>query len=458
MPNKYSATTFNIIITYCKKIFYRLTFFSIKTYSLSVLAVLSLFLFLSPLVPSGYAQKTTTLKRITVSKRSDGKGYVIRFEMTAPADSFIVIQSDAKLVQLAIYKKHLKTDKVPVVNHHKQVQSIDIKKIPLGIGVNIHIDKNHYFIAKAYPDANKHDLLVSLTNSNKKYITSLTKGVSKINWDVFDIPVEKLDTKLKVNGNSKLPGSPGTREDASYYAMKKRIKFDTVVIDAGHGGKDPGTIGYHHVEEKNIALAVALKLGHYIKKYLPSVKVVYTRDKDEFIPLKERGHIANKAQGDLFISIHCNSSPAKSAHGTEIYFLGLHHTKEAYEVMKKENSVVKLENGSGKKSHLTEEQLLIYELANSGYMANSEKFAEDVNHQFKYRAHRHTRGIKQAGFIVLYYASMPAVLIELGFLSNKREEKFLNSKYGQTIMASAIFRAVRKYKEQMDRSQNISTK
>jgi N-acetylmuramoyl-L-alanine amidase len=106
---------------------------------------------------------------------------------------------------------------------------------------------------------------------------------------------------------------------------------------------------------------------------------------------------------------------------------------------------------------LSEEQLLIYELANSGYMSNAEKFAEDIDHQFKDRAHRHSRGIKQAGFIVLYYASMPAVLVELGFISNPREEKFLHSKYGQTIMASALFRAVRKYKEQIDQSQNIST-
>jgi N-acetylmuramoyl-L-alanine amidase len=274
-------------------------------------------------------------------------------------------------------------------------------------------------------------------------------------WSDLEVPSDSLNTHLQV---ASLPKKGvNSSEDASYYEMKKKIKFDTVVIDAGHGGKDPGTIGYRHVEEKNIALAVALKLGAYIKKYLPGVKVVFTRDKDDFIPLEERGHIANKAQGDLFISIHCNSSPARSAHGTEIYFLGLHHTKDAYEVMKKENSVVKLENNNDKKSQLSEEQLLIYELANSGYMSNAEKFAEDIDHQFKDRARRHSRGIKQAGFIVLYYASMPAVLVELGFISNPREEKFLHSKYGQTIMASALFRAVRKYKEQIDQSQNIST-
>jgi len=441
--------------TFCKtNNYYTLGSFK-KTKIISVLLFAVLFFIYLPHNQPVFAQKKPALKKVTVAERRDGKGYVIRFGMTAPADSFVVIQPSDSLIQLAVYKKDLQTDHVKITNRHKEIRAIKLHVIPHGTGIDIHVEKNHYMIASAYPDANKHDLLVGLTKASKKDLSLLTKGIHKVLWSDLEVPSDSINTNLKVASLPKKDNN--SSEDASYYEMKKKIKFDTVVIDAGHGGKDPGTIGYHHVEEKNIALAVALKLGAYIKKYLPGVKVVYTRDKDEFIPLEERGHIANKAQGDLFISIHCNSSPARSAHGTEIYFLGLHHTKDAYEVMKKENSVVKLEDNNDKKSQLSEEQLLIYELANSGYMSNAEKFAEDIDHQFKDRAHRHSRGIKQAGFIVLYYASMPAVLVELGFISNPREEKFLHSKYGQTIMASALFRAVRKYKEQIDQSQNIST-
>jgi N-acetylmuramoyl-L-alanine amidase len=426
-----------------------------KTKIISVLLFTVLFFFYLPHIQPVFAQKKSILKKVSVAERSDGKGYVIRFGMTAPADSFVVIQPSDSLIQMAFYKKGLQTDDVKINNQYKEIRDIKLHVIPHGMGIDIHVEKNHYMIASAYPDVNKHDLLVGLTTASKKDLSLLTNGIHKVMWSDLEVPSDSLNTHLQV---ASLPKKGvNSSEDASYYEMKKKIKFDTVVIDAGHGGKDPGTIGYRHVEEKNIALAVALKLGAYIKKYLPGVKVVFTRDKDDFIPLEERGHIANKAQGDLFISIHCNSSPARSAHGTEIYFLGLHHTKDAYEVMKKENSVVKLENNNDKKSQLSEEQLLIYELANSGYMSNAEKFAEDIDHQFKDRARRHSRGIKQAGFIVLYYASMPAVLVELGFISNPREEKFLHSKYGQTIMASALFRAVRKYKEQIDQSQNIST-
>lgn len=457
MPFKYFSLTIAIYLNFNKSLIDHLNKINKRflTIACSIFVLIIIGFFSIP--QSSYAQTNPSIKRVTVSQRGDGRGYVIRFEMTAPADSFLVIQPSNNLVQLIIYKKDLTANKVHVLNRHKQIQDIKIHKIPQGAGVNIQLQQKHYMIATAYPDVNKKDLLVALTVASKKDIETLTQGISRINWNQFNTPKPQ---NVKVNLKTvPPPGSSGLKEDASYYNMKKKIKFNVVVLDPGHGGKDPGTIGWHHVEEKNIALAVALKVGHYIKKYMPGVKVVYTRHTDKFIPLKERGHIANKAQGDLFISIHCNSSPDKHVHGVTTYFLGLHHTKQAYEVTKRENSVVKLENnGSNKKSKLSEEQILLYELANSGYMANSQKFAEDLNYQFKYRAHRYSRGIRQAGFIVLYYASMPAVLIELGFLSNKREERFLDSKHGQDIMASAIFRAIRKYKQQVDKSQNISSK
>lgn len=402
---------------------------------------------------SVYAQNKDILKRISVAKRGDNRGYVVRFAMTSPADSFVVMQPSANLIQLAIYKKNISFKKVSIHKNYNSFKNFDIVSIPSGLGINIRLKNDVYLIGNAYPDRNKHDLLLGLTTASKKDLSILTKGIQQIDWNALQANSKIVNVSSAAEKSSS--DSSKMNEDPSYYALKKKIKFDVVVIDAGHGGKDPGTIGYHHIEEKNIALKVALKVGEYIKKNMPGVKVVFTRDKDVFIPLKDRGHIANRAQGDLFISIHCNSSPAHSAHGTEVYFLGLHHSKEAFEVMKRENNVVRLENNSDS-PNLSDEQMMIYELANNGYMANSEKFAEMLDHQFKDRAHRHVRGIHQAGFVVLYYASMPAVLVELGFLSNPKEARYLNSKYGQTIMASAIYRAVKNYKEQFDKSQNFT--
>jgi len=412
--------------------------------------------FLFGLYQIGYSSSpgddSATLSRISVSARKDHKGYVVRFHLNSPVDSFLVLQPSEDQIQLLLYKKSIDHDKMKVDRDAGPLRDVKVHDIPWGVGIDIKLDKGAYFICNGYPDRNGHDFLLALTKASKKDVDVLVQGIVPFDWSRMNVEnkdVATVDSAIDDPNQGYL--------DQNYIEQKKKIKFDVVVIDAGHGGKDPGTIGYHHIEEKNIALAVALKVGGYIKKNLPGVKVVYTRDDDTFIPLKERGHIANKAQGDLFISIHCNSSPAHSAHGTEIYFLGQSKSHTAFEVMKKENSVVKLENGN-ETPQLTDEQLLIYELANSGYMANSQKLATLIDHQFSERAHRHTRGVKQAGFVVLYYASMPAILVELGFISNKNEAKFLDSDYGQSIMASAIYRAVKEYKKEFDRSQNFTSR
>ncbi len=396
--------------------------------------------------PSG--SNSTTLSGISIATRRDHKGYVVRFQLSSPVDSFLVLQPSENQIQLLLYKKSIDHQKMKVERHEGPIKDVKVFDVPWGLGVDINLKEGEYFICNGYPDRNGHDFLLGLTKASKKDVDVLVKGIVPFDWSRMNTDNAKL-AGLDSAGSGYL--------DKSYLEQKKKMKFDVVVIDAGHGGKDPGTIGYHHIEEKNIALSVALKVGHYIKENMPGVKVVYTRHNDTFVPLKERGHIANKAQGDLFISIHCNSSPAHSAHGTEIYFLGQSKSHTAFEVMKKENSVVKLENDN-ETPQLTDEQLLLYELANSGNMANAQKLATLLDHQFKYRAHRHTRGVKQAGFVVLYYASMPAILVELGFISNKKEAKFLDSDYGQNLMASAIYRAVKEYKEEYDRSQNFTSR
>jgi len=237
-------------------------------------------------------------------------------------------------------------------------------------------------------------------------------------------------------------------------------KLKTVVLDAGHGGRDPGAMVGKKME-KDIALGIILKLGHYIEKYMPDVKVVYTRDSDFFVPLYKRAEIANKIKADLFISVHANICGTPSIHGTETYALGLHRTEDNLEVAKKENSVILLE-----KDHTTRyegfdpnssESYIMFELVQNEFLDQSLMFASDVEDQFRTRAGRRDRGVRQAGFLVLRETSMPSVLIETGYMSNKKELNYLESDNGRAIIASAIFRAFRKYKETIEARSNYHT-
>ena len=234
---------------------------------------------------------------------------------------------------------------------------------------------------------------------------------------------------------------------------KKKWKLDTIVIDPGHGGKDNGTSGLYGTREKNINLAIALKLGKLIEKNLKGVKVVYTRKTDKFIELDKRGQIANKNHGDLFISLHCNSTEKKPgpARGFEVYLLRPGKTKEAIRIAEYENSVINMENHPEKYKKLTEENLILVTMKNSSNMRYSERFSDILNSTWKAEVGIPSRGVKQAGFIVLIGASMPSVLIETGFLSNRRDVKYLKSARGQNKIARAIFDAIRKYKVYYDK-------
>lgn len=228
----------------------------------------------------------------------------------------------------------------------------------------------------------------------------------------------------------------------------------TIVIDAGHGGKDSGAIGKSGYYEKKLVLAVALKVGKYIEENIPNVKVIYTRDSDEFIELHERANIANKNNADLFISIHANSAGSSSAHGTETFVLGLHKTEDNLDVAKRENSVIKYEEDTDKHYELdlsSPEGMIHLSMMQKAYLDQSIQLAEKVQSQFTQRVQRQDRGVRQAGFVVLYKTTMPSILIELGFLTNADEERFLKSETGQDYMASAIFRAIRDYTEGMEK-------
>lgn len=231
-------------------------------------------------------------------------------------------------------------------------------------------------------------------------------------------------------------------------------KIRTVVIDAGHGGKDPGTLG-KYTKEKDIALKVALKTGGYIQKYFPDVKVIYTRKTDKFIELHRRAQIANDANADLFISIHCNSVQNNPRpYGSETYIMGLHKSKSNLDVAKRENAAILGEDNTSAYQGFdptSPDSYIIFNLLQDAYQDKSTNLADKIQSQFKNRVGRKSRGVKQAGFLVLHRAYMPRVLIELGFLSNPNEEKFLHSTKGQDYMASAIYRAFKEYKIEHDK-------
>ncbi len=231
---------------------------------------------------------------------------------------------------------------------------------------------------------------------------------------------------------------------------KNGYTLKTVVIDPGHGGKDPGAVG-SKVTEKEVVLAIALKLGEYIESKMDGVNVVYTRTTDEFVPLYKRAEIANSCKADLFISIHANALSKKDAKGTETLVLGLHRAEENFEIAKKENEVILLEEDYHTRYEgfdpESPESYIMLTLMQTVYFDHSINFASYVQEQFRDRAQRIDRGVKQQGLLVLAQTSMPGVLIETGFVTNSDEQEYLMSDEGQDYVASAIYRAFREYKK-----------
>ncbi|WP_280766031.1 N-acetylmuramoyl-L-alanine amidase [Parabacteroides sp. PFB2-10] len=232
-------------------------------------------------------------------------------------------------------------------------------------------------------------------------------------------------------------------------------KVFTVVIDPGHGGKDPGAVGAT-AKEKDINLAVSLKLGKLIGDSYGDVKVVYTRDRDRFIDLNERANIANKYKADLFISIHTNAVAKGSVRGTETYTLGLARTEENLRVAMMENSAILLEDDYMQKYEgfdpKSSESYIIFEFMQNKHMEQSISFASEIQKGFV-ACKRVDRGVRQAGFLVLRKTSMPSVLIELGYISTPAEEQYMKSAQGQNQLAKAIYDAFVKYKREYDRKQ-----
>jgi len=235
--------------------------------------------------------------------------------------------------------------------------------------------------------------------------------------------------------------------------VENNYKLKTVVIDAGHGGKDPGAVA-NKGKEKDITLAVSLKLGKYIENNCKDVKVIYTRKKDEFVELFKRAQIANTNNADLFICIHVNSSKKTDPYGTETYVMGLHKTQGNLDVAMTENSVITKEDNyqnqyDGFDPH-SPEAFIIFSLFQNAYLDQSLNFAAKIQEQFSQKAKRLDRGVKQAGFLVLWKTSMPSILTEIGFLSNAEEAQYLLNDTNQNHIALSLFNAFKKYKKELE--------
>ena len=238
----------------------------------------------------------------------------------------------------------------------------------------------------------------------------------------------------------------------SNYVVLSQEKEFVVVLDAGHGGWEPGKVGLKKIKEKDITLKIVLELGKLLEKE-ENIKVVYTRKKDVYIGLKERGHIANKVDADLFVSIHCNSWTTNQPNGFETYVLGLHANKQNFEVAKAENSVILLEDNYKEKykgfDPNSPESFIGLTLMQEEYLDQSIQLASIVQDNLVKDLGSKDRGVKQAGFMVLHQSYMPSILIESGFLTNSRDMALLNSESGQMKISNAIFKGVKTYIQQL---------
>ena len=239
-------------------------------------------------------------------------------------------------------------------------------------------------------------------------------------------------------------------------AKKNDGKIKKVVIDAGHGGKDPGNLGTGRYKnrEKNIALDVALLVGKYIEQNIPDVEVVYTRKTDKWVELHERTAFANSQEADLFISIHCDAFTNPQAYGCASIVQGKNHNDENMREAQRENSVILLEDNYEEKYEGFDpskpETYIMFTMQQNAFVEQSISLANKVQNQFRTRVKRKDRGVKQQPLYVTSRTTMPAILIELGFLTNRKEEDFLNSQNGKELMASAIYRSFKEYKKERE--------
>ena len=339
------------------------------------------------------------IQSITVMKMESG--YTIKIS----ADRPIQIFQKPEVVNSSIVKI-----RIPNVVSHVKNNTIEYPKGIEGVHTDIIRD---IFVVSVKSENTIEDAVAERDGANTLKITVRTSGA-----------IEK--------------NTPNKREHSS---------LPVIILDPGHGGEDVGAIGIGGVYEKDITLSVAKKAKKYIEDQIPGIKVLLTREKDVFLALRERTEFANKHKGMLFVSIHCNAAPSKPhpANGFEVYVLRPGKTKDAIRVAERENSVVALEKNSDATKKLSEEQLILATMAQSAFVKLSDKFAAMLKGAVNKKTDLVNRGIAQAGFYVLVGASMPNVLVELAFLTNEKDVRYLTSEEGQKELAIALSESIKEF-------------
>jgi N-acetylmuramoyl-L-alanine amidase len=320
-------------------------------------------------------------------------------------------------------------------------------------------------LAKSYPEGVVRSITPSLLDSGALQFTiSLNTSAFKIKSSSFRYNAAKNDYVISVMSDADVEAIHQTEKERR---IQERLshdvdkwKLDAVVIDAGHGGKDSGAIGTRGTKEKDVVLNIVHDLGMFVKQKWPDVRVIFTRKDDTFIPLKERGQIANRYGGKLFVSVHCNSTAGNSkVRGPEVYILGPHKTQASLQVAMFENSVIASEENSAESyKGFSDEYLIMSSMAQSAFATQSTEMAQDVLRRLGRDGSNNGLGVRQAGFMVLWTPSMPSILVETGYLSNPAEEALLRDRKEQTTIAYAIFQGLQQYRSSYENRMTASAR
>ena len=386
------------------------------------------------------------------------------------SDKTLVVKSD-KLFKINVSTDG-KKEKIQNLNISGNIKNIEIKEKSNGILIKIHTNKrfktgdlSSYITADNHLNLTLYKSRIDTNYFQKKYKfssnvinkiipfqleqSSQLTFILKRSKQVISKSISIKKNLISINLFLKKTGEMNNDEIKDrLISSKNRWKIDRIIVDAGHGGKDPGAIGYGGIYEKDVTLAIAKYLRQFLLKD-KDLRVYMTRDSDEFIPLKERTKIANENKGKLFVSIHCNAVKQKKVSGFETYFLSPARTERAMKVAAKENASIKYESNSDNYKRLTDDNFIVLSMVQDNFAKESEKWASLVQDEIDQISRTSNRGVDQAGFYVLIGASMPSILVEAGFISNPKEEKLLKSKPYQKKIAKAIYNSIIKLKSEI---------
>ncbi|PAP79329.1 hypothetical protein B1759_13410 [Rubrivirga sp. SAORIC476] len=377
------------------------------------------------------------VERVSFDRSPDGVSVVARVHTSSRVRAYSVDQEEG-ILELVLYRARL----APAVEQARAVGPV--RGYSVGVDhdqVVVRFDVEPGVHVRAYPDRASDDLLLSFSDTPRPRRQAWGGGrpnPSVVTTSPDTPPAGALPPAPATTGVGPVPG--GT--SVAIPTGAEHWRLDTIVLDAGHGGHDAGGVGIG-TTDRDVAFAVVQRLGPMIEREL-GVRVVYTRDTDTFVEVRDRGRIANQAGGKLFISVHGNAGPS-SAYGTETFFLAPRGSARASEVMQRENAVIELESDPSYYADFEEGGDILRSLAMSAYQEESQHLARLIESRFQ-AAGRRSRGVKQDNFMVLWAASMPAVLVEVGFVTNPDEARYLSSASGLDETARAIFEAVRDYK------------